>query len=43
MIDAVQQARLTSALWECDRHRAAVAAYRLEGQAGRGLNGQWPG
>ena len=24
MIDAVQQARLTSALWECDRNRAAL-------------------
>ena len=24
MINAVQQARLTSALWECDRHRAAL-------------------
>ena len=24
MIDAVTQARLTSALWECDRHRAVL-------------------
>jgi hypothetical protein len=33
MNDAVQQARLSAAVWECDRHRAALAEALAEWQA----------